>query len=749
MHKAKNPAALREALSLWEKGGAVAPLSQAQQDTILDLAARADDRPLPDLPPGDPEVKAPLLEASTESTAPIAAGDVSMLRKVDNAQQFFAWFEGVEVQMESDREQSFRAYLELLKQYSGRCDDMLSAITSALHHLTDLETYYSSVSTKTSSLHNACEQLLQDQTNLANYAEAVSSRLSYFVELERLSQKLNSPTLSVLNEQFVPLLNRLDDCIKYISEHHTYKDAQLYLSRFLQLQGRGLNLVKTHVINTLKMATQNVQTQVQGTSEGADVSFTLFYGKFRLHAPRIKALMVEIERRALNTPSYSALLQDCYDCYFSQRLALLRPAVVVAVRDMLTEHQHNLPALMQAGCAYMGRVCTNEHQLHHHFFSSMNAGLSAMLEALSMILYDACRPLYIQKSVSLDTLVELCVVLKAESIEDRGEETAAFVSVAEQMLQDVQQRLVFVSQSFTVSQIKNYDPEPTDLNYPERLQTAIAPGDEKALFASWYPTLPRALLLLSKLSRCLNKGVFDGLAQEVVGACLQSLRTAGRWISIKQGVAHGQLFLVKHLILLREQTAPFEVDTQLTEFSLDFSHARDVASNLLRKGGFSLDSLANMLVQGAPHVTESRFDFRKEVDVCLRDVCQEFIRTVSKTLTAPLLSLLVQVDALPNEMKQKLSEQPFARPERLRDVLKDSDALLHGQLKIALANIATYLGNKDTERILFRPIKAAMLETYAKFAALVAAAYNPDERAIIACPTMDQVALAISAEGAD
>jgi hypothetical protein len=37
---------------------------------------------------------------------------------------------------------------------------------------------------------------------------------------------------------------------------------------------------------------------VQGKAEeGPEASFTLFYGKFRMHAPRIKTLMSEIERR--------------------------------------------------------------------------------------------------------------------------------------------------------------------------------------------------------------------------------------------------------------------------------------------------------------------------------------------------------------------------------------------------------------------------------------------------------------------
>lgn len=33
------------------------------------------------------------------------------------------------------------------------------------------------------------------------------------------NKKLNSPTLSVSSESFIPMLNKLDDCIAYVSSH--------------------------------------------------------------------------------------------------------------------------------------------------------------------------------------------------------------------------------------------------------------------------------------------------------------------------------------------------------------------------------------------------------------------------------------------------------------------------------------------------------------------------------------------------
>lgn len=53
-----------------------------------------------------------------------------------------------------------------------------------------------------------------------------------------------------------------------------------------------------------------------------------------------------------------------------------------------------------------------------------------------------------------------------------GHELAAFGGVVRQMLEDVQQRIVFRAQRYIQTDIRGYSPAPGDLAYPDKLIVA-------------------------------------------------------------------------------------------------------------------------------------------------------------------------------------------------------------------------------------------------------------------------------------
>lgn len=87
---------------------------------------------------------------------------------------------------------------------------------------------------------------LPSQSELVDLARSIQEKLSYFNELENINtvklcynkdnvfvrcdvsvpisgcfslQKLNSSTLSVNSEGFIPMLSKLDECVEYVSSH--------------------------------------------------------------------------------------------------------------------------------------------------------------------------------------------------------------------------------------------------------------------------------------------------------------------------------------------------------------------------------------------------------------------------------------------------------------------------------------------------------------------------------------------------
>ena len=188
------------------------------------------------------------------------------------------------------------------------------------------------------------------------------------------------------------------------------------------------------------------------------------------------------------------------------------------------------------------------------------------------------------------------------------------------MLEDSQERLSYRTQAYIQSDITNFLPSAGDLAYPSKLSE-----DLSNQYAMWYPTVRRSLICLSKLYRCTNRSVFESLAQECLAACIDSLKSATLSIVENSSLLDSQLFLIKHLLIIREQIAPFDVNFTVNEVSLDFTNLRIAASGLINNKNriLSLSSnnaLLEFLFQGAPQLTKKVLDSKKDVDINLKEV---------------------------------------------------------------------------------------------------------------------------------
>lgn len=170
----------------------------------------------------------------------------------------------------------------------------------------------------------------------------------------------------------------------------------------------------------------------------------------------------------------------------------------------------------------------------------------------------------------------------------------------------------------------------------------LVPGNSPAdLHGMWYPTVKRTLVCLSRLYSCMDRSTFQGLAQEALIICIRTVEAAADLISTRKTPIDGHLFQIKHLLIIREQIAPFQVDFTVKEMSLDFSTVQKAAIELIhhRNNIFTFGSnnaLLEFLLEGTPKVKEYLIDSRKEIDKQLKQSCEKFISHATNLLIGKL-----------------------------------------------------------------------------------------------------------------
>ncbi|NWV39654.1 COG3 protein, partial [Grantiella picta] len=258
-----------------------------------------------------------------------------------------------------------RQMRDYLSGFQEQCDAILGDVNSALQHLESLQKQYLFVSTKTGTLHEACEQLLKEQSELVDLAENIQQKLSYFNELENINTKLNSPTLSVNSEGFIPMLAKLDDCIAYISSH--VSNSELVLGELSKL---CMKLLVWVLFFCLTLSSETIMSLLDPSAvPNSDNAFTLFYVKFRAAAPKVRTLIEQIEQRSEKMPEYQQVLNEIHQCYLDQRELLLGPSIASTVTELTSQNNRDHCALVRSGCAFMVHVCQDEHQLYNEFFT--------------------------------------------------------------------------------------------------------------------------------------------------------------------------------------------------------------------------------------------------------------------------------------------------------------------------------------------------------------------------------------------
>ena len=698
-------------------------------------------------------------DASTREEARSRRATTSDARS--DASSFYAWYAEAERGVEAREREARAREAEALRREIRTRDETLERLNGIEERLETMARKQVELRGHSRRTQEESERLIAEKDRLLEFADALRGKLDYFDRLERVAEKFQAgviiagaasdPNGSVTpREQVLPTLERLDECLDFVASHPQYVQGGSYGAKFRELQGRAMSTVREYYVAALRKATKVVQDAAKGRNgttggegeydelvieEGDETA--LLYVRFRAAASDLKHLTEELEKRERHE-EYAALLSDCHVLYCEQRAALIAGSVRKKLRAIAgAERGKDIVAFTRIGTAHLVEVCQAEYELFKYFFPNTdpNGALVALMIPLGTYLSDILRPRYITIT-ELEALAELVEALKGDIIEGilKTENALSLESAMRRITSDVQERLLFRAQTYIKDRVGNYRATAEDLDFPAKLvrakQNKPEDGDD---IQNWYPPLERTLTCLSKLYRCVEIKTFAGLAHEAVSLCADNIAGAARSVATKSSAIDGQLFLIKHLIILREQIAPFNAEFAVSVKDLDFTHMRGHMRRML--GGemsfFSLtpeNALYQLASEGRPRIIENKVDSKKELEKQLNAACEAYIMTVTKQLVDPMLSFITKVTAFrvsAASQGKSLKDAAFASEDKLTAIASQVRAALAEILPKEIFTMKLYLNSPATRDALLKPIKSNVAEAFAQIAAILDADFPP------------------------
>lgn len=707
--------------------------------------------------------------------------DLQQIVQHDGAElEFVTEFETFEDELLDQSHWGYQTYQEQLELSDSHLESLLSSTTDTLAALSTLSSSFKAVEAQTDAFRQQCESLITEQRRLTSLADALDENVQYYAYLEPMTRRLNAPGAAnlVKGKDFPEMLSNLDNCLAYMESHPKHKESATYRSRYRLLLTRGLTLIRHYFTKSLGEIAADISKRIQSGQLKETTHSALLYAKFRVPAPELKALGLEIQKRAVPTPEdvdagrepeYLSLLRELYQSYATTRGRLILPLVAKKMAELAaTPQQADVVAFAKTGMSFARGIALDEYDLWFEWFETEGA-LYEFLESLLDPMFDYLRPRIIHET-KLEKLCDLCAMIQGRYMElDSEEEDESenaivspsvngrplgrkldFASLVQPALEDAQTRLVFMALNVLRDGIENYKPKAEDLDFSPKAATTGANGTKKgpvlsgkrnpsmpntpvpktpiveddaddgeSMFSKqlaaettnpasrhWYPTLRKAIWLLRRIYRLVNSTVFDDLAHRIVHSTIASLIYASQQVASKKSSQDGQLFLVIHLLHLKQQIVAFDIEFIPPEVEFDFSSVTNTFYELRDRGSLWNPTSWMRLVGGAvgggllPKVVENMLDAKAELDGRLRTVINDFVNGYASHITAPVESVTVA--------QQKAEFDPLKAVRTVRGLAeKDVPALR--------AKLEEFVDDVRTRETLVAAVRDQVIMTYEEF----------------------------------
>uniref|UniRef100_A0A0K0EE09 Conserved oligomeric Golgi complex subunit 3 n=1 Tax=Strongyloides stercoralis TaxID=6248 RepID=A0A0K0EE09_STRER len=475
----------------------------------------------------------------------------------------------------------------------------------------------------------------------------------------------------------------------------------------------------------------------------------------------------------------SFLLRICDDEFRLMKEFFILPKNIVETpsvprgssRCSVTSYNSSRSRVLQRATPVVNK--NNQQTIFMNEFAEVFDGFT---ESICRILYDTFRPTIVQNKY-LELLVQLFKIVKNDFIQERCinviklipetdnwiHSRTGFIRVMNELSGDIVERVIYKTHTFAETDIIGYVPCPGDLLYPEKLmllhsidekQQNNKQNDSKNMHALWYPTVKRTLLGINRIYQCLDNDIFQSFMLELITACCDSLEIASEKIknsksTIKSNLPRfvdGDLFLIKYLLILRDQTILYRsqalikshnVSSQdeftrgkspLTtmDYSFDITKYKDYASQFFSPENrgkwfeFSSDNaLLNILLTPPIQITEAVQDSRRLIELRLKKHCINFINELSIYYIGDLKKCTGFIEEWNKKSKEEIDKEDWSKNEHLSpNILNDLTSIVFKNLSKSWPEykktLELYLNDKDTENVLHEAVKSSILSEFQK-----------------------------------
>ena len=179
-----------------------------------------------------------------------------------------------------------------------------------------------------------------------------------------------------------------------------------------------------------------------------------------------------------------------------------------------------------------------------------------------------------------------------------------------------------------------------------------------------------------------------------------SLHHASVQISNKSSQVDGQLFLIKHLLILKQQIVAFDIEFVTPDVSFDFSGVTNTFWELRERGGlFNPRNLVRLVGRGlVPRVVENMLDAKAELDGRLRTVISDFTGGIATQMTSPL----------PKKVVEKRSQE-------IGGVISPTCKEIEKGIPVLRQSLDDYLDDPRTKETLVAAVQDRVLQIYEEF----------------------------------